>query len=207
VKIIINNKLLDFDNKEENINKIFETINSILTESELELSCLIIDGKPVKKEFYQYFKENIQTIREVVVEVITVGVIVNETLDSACKYIEDIILLIKPLSEEFYQLPKQNSWQDLANLFEGMQWLMETVNRIDSFNHLERFVSDYGIWNEYVQIIKSLSDVILELEGAMVNQDHVLIGDLLQYEILPIFEQAEEKLIFLSATGGNHRVS
>ncbi|MBC3899069.1 hypothetical protein GH811_05505 [Acetobacterium malicum] len=207
MKIIINNDIVEFENKKENVEKIVESINQRLKENELDLSHLVIDGNYIDEELYQYLTDNILTIQEIVVVVKTPELIVNETLDSAYNYIANAVLLIKPLAEAFYQHPKQDSWKNLANLFEGIQWIMETVNRIDNIENLKNIVINYQIWNEYVQTIKGLSAVIIELEDAMVNQDQVLIGDLLQYEIQAIFETSEEKLQFLIPTGGRHHVS
>lgn len=207
MRIIINNEIVEFENKEENVEKIVESINQRLKEKELDFSHLVIDGNYIDEEFYQYLTDNVQTIQEVVVVVKTPELIVNETLDSAYNYMANAVLLIKPLAEAFYQHPKLDSWNSLANLFEGIQWIMETVNRIDNFENLKNIVINYQIWNEYVQTIKGLSAVIILLEDAMVNQDRVLIGDLLQYEILAIFETSEEKLRFLIPTGGRHHVS
>jgi hypothetical protein len=207
MKIIINNDIVEFENKKENVEKIVESINQRLKENELDLSHLVIDGNYINEELYQYLTDNILTIQEIVVVVKTPELIVNETLDSAYNYIANAVLLIKPLAEAFYQHPKQDSWKNLANLFEGIQWIMETVNRIDNIKNLKNIVINYQIWNEYVQTIKGLSAVIIELEDAMVNQDQVLIGDLLQYEIQAIFETSEEKLQFLIPTGGRHHVS
>lgn len=207
MKVIINNEIVEFENKEADVEKIIESINQRLSENELDLSHLVIDGNYIDGGFYQYLADNILAIKEVVVVVKTPESIVNETLDSAYNYIANAVLMIKPLTEAFYQAPKQDSWNSLANLFEGIQWIMETVNRIDNIENLKNIVINYQIWNEYVQTIKGLSAVIIELEDAMVNQDQVLIGDLLQYEILAIFETSEQKLRFLIPTGGRHHVS
>lgn len=207
MRIIINNKIVEFENRVENVDIIVKAIDNSLAEQELELSHLVIDGNDIDEKVYEYLIANVQMIKEVIVVVRTPELIVNETLASAYDYVANAVLMIKPLAEAFYQSPKQDSWNSLANLFEGIQWIMDTVERIDGFENLDTIVSVYQIWNEYVQITNGLKPVILELEDAMVNQDHVLIGDLLQYEILPIFEISAEKLRFLIPTGGRHHVS
>jgi len=207
MRIIINNEIIEFENRFENIEKIVELIDHSLTEKELDISHLIVDGNYVYEKFYEYLTDNIQTIQEVVVVVRTPTLIVNEAMVSAYDYIANAVMMIKPLSEAYYQSPQKSTWNSLANLFEGIQWIIETVQRIDGFENLEKIVNDYQIWNEYVQMTKGFSTVILELEEAMVNQDNVLIGDLLQYEIQPILEASEERLRFLIPTGGRHHAS
>lgn len=207
MRIIINKEVVEFKNKKENITKIFEFINKYITERKLRISCLIVDGKEVCDNMNEYLTTNIGTIQEVVVIIMTSELVVDETLISAYDYIASAVLMIKPLAEAFYQSPKQESWKDMANLFEGIQWIMDTTVRIDGFDNLKKIINDYLVWNEYVQKNNELKGAILDLEDAMVNQDHVLIGDLLQYEILPIFVSLEEKLRFLIPSGRNDHVS
>lgn len=207
MKVIINNEIIEFENEIENADKIVALINNSLTEQEMSLSHLIVDGNDIDEKFYEYLTDNVQTIQEIVVVVRTPTLIVNEALVSAYDYIANAVMMIKPLSEAYYQSPPKSAWNSLANLFEGIQWIMETVERIDGFENLEKIINDYQIWNEYVQMTKGLSAVIVELDDAMINEDFVLIGDLLQYEILPICEMSEEKLRFLIPTGGRHHAS
>ncbi|WP_303866862.1 hypothetical protein [Acetobacterium wieringae] len=134
-------------------------------------------------------------------------ILINDILISSNEYIQNAKKALKHLSEEFYQAPESKSWTDLADFFEGIQWILETISRIDQISNLETIISNYKIWNEYVQNIKGLNEIVRELDDAMKNNDHVLIGDLLQYEVLPIFEGAEHKLGLLMVLGGHQHVS
>jgi hypothetical protein len=84
---------------------------------------------------------------------------------------------------------------------------LETVKKIDQIANIDAIITNYEVWNEYVQNISGLNTIVFDLNHAMQNHDHVLIGDLLQYEVLPIFENAELKLRLLMAPGGNHHAS
>lgn len=204
MKTIINNMSFEFVNKTENIENIFRTINKTLDDNGQELSYLVIDDIPVSENYYEFFVEHIDSIKDVVVIAKELKDLVNETLVSAYDYISNVIGVLKTMAEEFYHGPKSETWEQFSNLFEGIQWINGTQIKIDSIKNLEKIVIDYSIWNQYVQIIKSLNTQFLELEKAMVSQDHVLIGDLLIYEIFPVLENAEEKLGFLILPGGNH---
>jgi len=204
MKLIIDNNIQTFANNLSEIADVLATIQKILKENNLELSHLIIDGIPVYQDYESYLKDHIETIREIEVETIKLKPLVEDTLGSAFEYISHATALLKTLAETFYQTPGAETWSSLADLFEGLGWLIDTMNRIDEIDQLNEYVQNYDIWNEYVQIIKSLSVQLPELEQAMVNRDHVLIGDLILYEILPIFEAAEEKLRFLVPAGGHH---
>ena len=197
MKINVNGELLEFANSKANIETILETINNKLEYAKLELSHLIIDGESVYEDFYVYFETHIDSIEDVVVEVQDLKQVISETLRSAFDYMSNVVIVLRPLSEEFYQSPVAETWTQLANLFEGIQWIIKTQEQIDSINNLEGIVTDYAVWNDYVQNIRYFKEQIMEMEQAMTNQDNILIGDLLLYEVLPIFETAHEKLRLL----------
>jgi hypothetical protein len=45
--------------------------------------------------------------------------------------------------------------------------------------------------------MSKLNGIVSELEGAIVNNDNILIGDMLLYEIIPVFETMVKKLDLL----------
>ena len=122
--------------------------------------------------------------------------LVNDTILSSYDYIKNAIPLITKLSDEFYQLPSNSSWKQLTNLFEGIQWIIQTLTQIDSINDLNSIIN-YEKWNEYVQAVSQLNEFIPELENSIINKDNILIGDLLLYEIVPTFENMLDKLQLL----------
>lgn len=204
MKLIINGQTEEFENSTSAIEMVLTRIQEILDQESVELSHLVIDGTPVYQDYEHYLNEKIDTTTEIVAETLKLKPLIAETLDSAFAYISNATALLKPLADTYYQSPGPEAWNRLADLFEGIGWLLDTMNRIDQIDQLNQYLSNYDIWNEYVQTLKVLNVQIPELEQAMINKDHVLIGDLLLYEILPVFEKAEEKLRFLVPTGGAH---
>lgn len=123
--------------------------------------------------------------------------VVNDVLSTANSYVENGIPLIKKLADSFYQQPDRDAWQQLTDLFEGMGWIIETLTQIDSINNLKDILNDYKTWNEYVQAVSELNEIVPELETALESSDNIFIGDLLLYEVTPIFEQMLTKLQIL----------
>ncbi len=80
-----------------------------------------------------------------------------------------------------------------------MQWILQTISQIDSIKSLQTIISDYKIWNEYVQVVSKSHGIVEELENALINMDYILIGDMLQYEIIHVFENMNDKLNFLKS--------
>ncbi|WP_026395942.1 hypothetical protein [Acetobacterium malicum] len=207
MKIILNNKVLEFENKPEIIEAIFNAINTELEETGQNLHHLVIDKKIVDKDFYDYFLENVLIIENVEVVVEDLEKLVNETLRSTSQYLSNAIFQLEPLAEAFYKTPEQETWGNLADFFEGIGWIMDTAENIDQIKNLDQILADYKAWNNYVLSVRELLKAMPGLEEALTNQDQVLIGDLLLYEVLPVFTKAQETLNLLVTSEGDTHVS
>lgn len=205
--IYIQDEVLEFENNPRIIEQILTTINERLEEKELKFSHLIIDEIPIYGDFYNYFIEHIEIINKVEVVLLTITDLVNEAIITANDYISNAIPLIAQLAEELYQQPNKDTWTKLNDLFEGVQWIIESLTQIDTIKNLDSIVNDYETWNEYVQGVSKLSAIIPELESAIIEKDIISIGDMLLYEIMPVFESMLDKLQFLLPGLGDNSVS
>lgn len=123
--------------------------------------------------------------------------IVEDTISSAYIYTTNAIPLIGRLADSFYGQPNSDALSQLADLFEGIQWIIESLTEIDSIRNLNEIVKDYSAWNEYVQAVSKLKEILPEVEGSLENRDNVLLADMMSYEIVPVFENMKEKLEIL----------
>lgn len=195
--IYLQDEVLEFANDPKIIEQILTTINERLDEKELKFSHLIVDETPIYGDYYHYFMEHIEKTNKVEVILLTIADLVNETIITANDYISNAIPLLTQLAEEFYQQPDKETWTKLNDLFEGVQWIIESLTQIDSIKNLNSIVNNYEIWNEYVQGVSQLSVIIPELESAIIGKDIISIGDMLLYEVMPVFESMFDKLQFL----------
>ncbi|AFA49248.1 hypothetical protein [Acetobacterium woodii] len=207
MKLKLQQEVYEFLNRADEIDNLFNLINNKMNEEHLQLSYLIIDEIPIYQKYYEYFEKNIDTIEMVEVICNQLKGLVDETLSSAYNYMKNAIAKIKSLSEEFYKNPKAETWSDLADMFEGVLWIIDTQSRIDQIKNLKEIINDYSLWNEYVQLVKKMMAILPDLEVAMNNHDNVLIGDLLLYEMLPFVEESVEKIGFLIPDEGVDYVS
>lgn len=207
MKIIYNKKIVEYENNKNKINDIFKMINDQLEADQLSLLHLVIDGLVVKENYYDYFLKNIETIQRVEIVAEDLGTLVKETLRSTSEYLANAVFQTKPLADAFYQIPKQETWSNLADLLEGIGWLFETIENIDKIKNLNQMLNNYESWNCYVIAMRELITVMPELEDAMNHKDQVLIGDLLYYEVFPVFEKAQQNLNNLVSLEGDSYVS
>lgn len=197
MNIHIQDKVLEFKNDSKTIEEIFSSINEHLQKEDLQFSHLIIDGEKIYDNFDSYIIKNIESINKVEVVVTTLMEIINESILSAEQYAKNAIPIINNMAEEFYQKPNEKTWLQLTDLFEGIQWIIQSLTQINAIEDSNDVVRDYKVWNEYVQEIMKLNNIIPELENAILDKDNISIGDMLLYEVIPVFEIMIEKLGFL----------
>ena len=197
MNIHIQDNEIQFENNPETIEQLFNTINENLQEQDLQFSHLIIDDEEIYDNFDSYIMENIETIEKIRVIAMSVAEIVNETIVSTEQYVKNAVPVINKLADEFYQGPNEKTWMQLTDLFEGIQWIIQSLVKINSIENSNEIAIDYEVWNEYAQEVSKLNNIIPELEDAIVNKDNILIGDMLLYEVVPVFENITEKLDLL----------
>jgi hypothetical protein len=194
MKIYVLDKVLEYSNNKTEIDKLFSEIDRIISESKYIFSHLEIGGVEIYDGFYEYFLENIKSIQEVKVVVKTFKEFSRDILKTTASYLENAIPEIQILSDEFYKSPTRESWERLADLIEGIKWIMDIFVIVDKSGEIENIVKSYEIWNQYAKDIYSLRELIDEFEEVLQNEDLVSIADILSYEIGPLFEKMLGKL-------------
>ncbi len=202
MNIYIQNKEMCYKNEPEIMEQMFKDINEYLNEKNLQFSHLIIDEEEIYDNFDSYIFENIKNIKKVQVVAMSVNEMANETMISTEQYAKNAIPIITKLSDEFYQKPSENAWIQLTNLFEGLQWIIQSLMQITSIEGLDDIINTCE-WDEYVQEVYKLNNIIPEIENAIINKDDILVGDMLLYELIPIFETIMKKLEILISEAVN----
>lgn len=203
MKVYILDKVLEYNNEKNVIESMFQEIDNILEKSNCFFSHLLIDDLEVYEDHYDYFKDNIRNIKEVKVVVSTLKELVQNIMLSAVDYLNRAIPEIDILSNEFYKTPSEQSWAKFSDLLEGIAWIMDSFNAIDTNGKLKELVSSYEEWNSYAKDIYSLHELLRDLEKVIENQDTVSVADILSYEINPLFIDIKEKLEGLVSKGAD----
>ena len=194
MKIYVLDKTLEYENRIDILDDIFNKINHMVSSENLAFSHLNIDGIDVYDDHYDYFLDNIKNIEEVKVVTKTVKEISQDIILSTINYMERAMPEIEILADEFYKQPSQDSWYKLTQLLEGIKWIIDSFVIIDSNPELKDIINSYEEWNLYAKDIHELSELMGEFEEILENTDFVSTADILSYEIVPLFEEMQEKL-------------
>lgn len=108
----------------------------------------------------------------------------KEKLDlvkSMVEDIENINLYIDAIVNKFYEGDEKIACEGMAFVSEELQWIFKGLDIISDM------VNIYDINN-------NISQQIVGIIEAMENEDYILVGDLLNYEVKPLLEQLIEIL-------------
>lgn len=200
MKIKLQQEVWEIENSRQNVELVLQSIEDALIKGDWQLSHLIIDGETIEDNFADYISQHIDDIQEIVVMVLSLSEVVQDTIVSTEQYLARALPLITELAEAFYQKADNDAWMSLADLVEGLQWIVKTMAQIDSLPNLNNLLMDHQGWNEYVQVAAQLNNVIPELGMAIENRDNVLLANLLLYELTPTYTAMQEKLQSLVTT-------
>ncbi|RDW20769.1 hypothetical protein [Oceanobacillus chungangensis] len=184
------NEYFQIDNNESAINIIIERVNQIVEDQAVVFSHLLIDDIEVYENHEEYIKKHLNEIA--LVEIITRSVkeTIWEAMKSINSYLQRSIPALTELVDEGYEgFFSRKSWEGLAQLTEGMQWILKFMIIA------ERAPQKPAKWDEMVKGLKQCETSFTQLLEASEVMDTVLISDILSYEVTPAYETLRDALV------------
>jgi hypothetical protein len=188
MQIKVLDKVFECDNQISAVESTLVEVNQLISESKLALSCLEIDGIEVYEEYYQYIIDNVENIEMIVVKIKPLKEMMDDTIVSIEAYVLRAIPEIQQLADEFSQNVSQDSWVKLAQLLEGLQYIVQVITMIMENKDWYHNSEQYG--DIHQELVSKLS----MLREAMENQDRTSMSDLLIYEMIPFFEELVKEI-------------
>ena len=118
----------------------------------------------------------------------------QDILQSTILYLERSLYALEKLAESFYSEVNSDTWQDLSDFLEGLQWLAQSIEMMDEVSGLADIVADYEQWNRYSKAVRELQPIVAELEEPLQHEDYVSVGDILLYEVIPRMQELLTKI-------------
>lgn len=182
MKVSIMDEVKEVKNTHTAFEQIEGIINDSITNSGFYLSHMNIDGVEIFTDYEFYIEDHLSHIENIKIEVKSTEEFADEILTSIYDYAQRAVSEIKVLSEAFYHSPSAETWGSLHDLIEAIQWMHEAINSINNEN------KQPANWNSYLSIIKEFESIFPNLMEALETKDSILTGDILQYEIAPVFD-------------------
>lgn len=105
----------------------------------------------------------------------------KEVLITAYNYIEDLKNGIENLSNAINGGNDEKGVKLIPLICDGLNWLTQVINLTEDIHS-----GDVSI----VELNEKLEEIIEALE----NEDYILVGDLFNYEIIPILDEIKNKI-------------
>ena len=194
MQLVIGEEITEFDNNEVSIEQIIKALEEKSSSAERILSHLVIDEVEVFDDYVEYLYENLAHIRVIQAEFLTLSEFMQSILLSTGEYLDRAIPAVEQLAGALYSSVDADAWQQIDQLIEGVQWLQQSFDTMDSLPNLANLLNDYEQWNLYSQSLRELLEVVASLGEPLKFGDHVSVSDILLYEIKPALERLSTNL-------------
>lgn len=186
MELIFQDQKIQLDNA-SSADDIITKMNELL-DNGYYFSHFIADGKTIFDEHEEFLKQHEGNIAVLEIYAKTVKEFVNELLLETEMYVGGALPQLRGLAEEFYDNPTADSWTKMDQLLGGLQWIDQMLMTIGK---TEAVPSN---WEGYLSVSSVMQEEIQNLAEALKNEDHVLVGDIIQYELISNFEALDEQV-------------
>ena len=187
MKVLVNGK-------EETISFIGETLGDLLSHIEKVgvaqgnvVRSIKIDGQESSTDSSKAKRTQISEIATLEVEISTLADMINKNIENADAYLIRLIPGIEKSVELFRMGNEQEANKFFINIIDGIDWLSQVLDMILTAKAIS---PDTVFDGKSIQDRRaSLVGLTQQMVDANKNQDWVLLADLLEYEILPYYQE------------------
>lgn len=185
--VTIGDKTLQFENSKQGVASLLAQIESVKTDRNLIFNHITIDGIDIYENIEEYLVANISAINDITIHLFSREMLKNDILISIYDYVTRAIPEIEKLSSDMYTGLSSELWGRFGQLVEGLQWL----NQTGAFFRNESDIQE-GVLVDHSLFL--FDREIEQFEEAVDQQDNILLADIMQYEVVPRFEEIAEYL-------------
>ena len=191
-------KLL-INGKEEIVSFMGETLGDLLSHIETKgvaqgnvIRSMKINGQESSADSSVVRKTPFSEIKILEIEISTLSGIINKNIENADAYLIRLIPGIEKSVELFRMGNEQEANKFFINIIDGIDWLSQVLDMILAAKAIS---PDTVFGGKSIQDRRtSLVGFTQQMVDANKNQDWVLLADLLEYEILPYYQEWSELL-------------
>jgi hypothetical protein len=187
MKVLVNGK-------EETISFMGETLGDLLSHIEKVgvtqgnvVRSIKIDGQESSPDSSEAQRTQISEIATLEVEISTIADMINKNIENADAYLIRLIPGIEKSVELFRMGNEQEANKFFVKIVDGIDWFSQVLDIILTAKEIS---PDTVFEGKSIQDRRtSLVDLTQQMVDANKNQDWVLLADLLEYEILPYYQE------------------
>ncbi|MET3682987.1 hypothetical protein ABID56_001077 [Alkalibacillus flavidus] len=189
--IKIGEETIEIDRHQDIVSKINELLLTRVDSSKLMISHLNFDGEHVYDNFEQNINQKALVVEEIEIVLQEKMRIADEIVESIHYYTVNALPELERFGEELVRGEADVNAKEVFDILDALNWL----NSLSSIELLDDETPSN--WNEIMITVNKIEPIIGEINESIEQNDITLLGDLIQYEVLPIFEELKEATIQL----------
>lgn len=162
------------------INELNKVIHHINQQGQVVKS-ITIDGNDVTGSMERYIEAHHDRIQTITIESINPDGVIEEIVEGTVDYLQRIHQATETISDAFYGEVTDEVWGMLTQLSEGLTFAVQSMQMIAE--HRKERLSDSKLSEELALFVQSIEAQVAEINQAIEEQDTVLIGDIIRYEM------------------------
>jgi hypothetical protein len=182
--VIVNEKKYNFTRDEQGAKDLLELITKLEQETKLAFDHMIVNGEQLYNRVLELSLLTDELL-EIEIKLASQDEQVNSLKQSTNEYVTGASPIILNLSEDFYKTPSVEAWNQLTVLFDSLDWISDVLSLLE-----QNVASPENI--EFTKLKTELIQNIEELQDALSNKDHIMVGDILKYEISKVYSGIAE---------------
>jgi hypothetical protein len=186
VEIRIGEQVKQFKDGPGAVTRSIKYINTYLQEHNVALEAVCVDGNDVGGNYEEYLKGHKGTIVQVEVLVNPRQETIEEILQDAFDYIGRALPLLQDVAGKFAVNPDETAWSSFAQMIEGVEWIYRVSGHANQL--------DPGVYGFMADLMSSFGEWLTEMDRAIANKDYGLVADLIQYELVELYEKLRDAL-------------
>ncbi|GAA0377897.1 hypothetical protein [Paenibacillus motobuensis] len=147
-----------------------------------------IDGNILYDNYEQYLLLNVSQIQEVNIQTLSRLESIQDTEQSIDDYLERFIPAAQDVTDQLYGEMMQQQQNLFAQFIEGLGWIVK------AFEFNQTLFNEDGIAPPYLsQVMEPLEAIITQIYDNVQQEDFVSVGDLIQYELIPLLQKFQNR--------------
>jgi hypothetical protein len=173
-------------------NDIWKSVTKRIFSSKRFICSIQIDGEPYYDDFDIQILNHFDSIETVEIETFSEMELLIESLDGIKRYVARLLVAMDSLSSAFYGDLDEKDWRLIAQFTQGLDWLYKAITM--SMDLMAKTREGLELYPYLQTATQKIVPQIQSMEQLFQEEDYIAIGDLLTYELKPIFIDLDHAL-------------
>ncbi|MNB88564.1 hypothetical protein D3C75_355820 [compost metagenome] len=145
--------------------------------------CVQVNDKTIFDGYEQFIISNLDTLEEINVTTLSKTESIQQTEEELDEYLDRFLPASIEVARNFYGDLTEKHWNQFSSFIKGLDWILKALEF-----ETELLKQEGKKLPEYLTIVDTLEVIVRELDSSLQVQNFVAVGDLIQYEIIPLMQ-------------------